>query len=417
MGYPVQIMPEYAQSYWTRTTKPVARKSRTSATPLKGHHTADVVVIGGGLTGCATAYALANAGLQVILLEAETVASGATNRAMGAILPTPDLAFSLATQSAGVRPAKVAFAELQRGAKDLTATLSRLRISCDLSSSDFLINAPFTNDAAQLKKDLAARKTAKLDGTWLAAPAAQTLLATETQAAMRLKFAAVLNPVKATHGFAVAAVKKGVTLVEHARVIKTTFTRKDVTIVLAGATITATGVVVATGQPGKVFHQLERHVRTTQGYMVVTEPLPAAMRRMVGPRKALYTEFTESPRWLRWLADGRAMFGGLTGPDVAAPLRKKAVIQRANQLMYELSLRYPDISGLPPAYGWDLPVVTTADGLPWIGPHRNYPFHFFAMALGWHGEAWAWVAAQAAVRHFTGKATKDDALLGFARAL
>jgi glycine/D-amino acid oxidase-like deaminating enzyme len=417
MRYSVAIMPEYAQSYWTRTTKPVARTSRTAAKSLKGHHTADVVVIGGGLTGCATAYALANAGLQVMLLEAETVAAGATSRAMGAVVPTPDLAFSLAAKAAGTRPARVACAEVQRGAKDLASTLTKLRVSCELSSTDLLVSAPFTNDAAQLKKDVAARKAAKLDGTWLAASTAQSMLATETQGAMRLKHTATLNPVKATRGLAAAAVKKGVTIVEHARVTRTTFTRKDVTIVLAGATITATGVVVATGQPGKVFHQLERHVRTTQGYMVVTEPLPAAMRRMVGPRKALYTEFTESPRWLRWLADGRAMFGGLTGPDVAAPLRKKAVIQRANQLMYELSLRYPDISGLPPAYGWDVPVVTTADGLPWIGPHRNYPFHFFALALGWHGEAWSWVAAQAAVRHFTGKATKDDALLGFARAL
>lgn len=234
---------------------------------------------------------------------------------------------------------------------------------------------------------------------------------------MRLRDAGTLDPVKAGRGFADASRRKGVTIVEHARVKKTTFTRKEVTVVLPGATITATGVVVATGEPGTVFHQLQRHVRVSRGYMAVTEPLPAAMRRAVGPRGALYTEFTESPRWLRWLSDGRALFTGLAGPEVPVPLRDKAIVQRTNQLMYELSLRYPDISGLPPAFGWDLPVVTTADGLPWIGPHRNYPFHFFAMALGWHGEAWAWVAAQAALRHFTGKATKDDALLGFARAL
>ncbi len=151
--------------------------------------------------------------------------------------------------------------------------------------------------------------------------------------------------------------------------------------------------------------------------MVVTEPLSAAMRTAVGPRASLYTESTESPRWLRWLPDNRAMFTGLAGPDVVPAFQGKAVVQRTNQLMYELSLRYPDVSGLPPAYGWDLPVVTTADGLPWIGPHRNYPFHFFAMAFGWHGEAFAWLAAQAAARHFTGKSTKDDALFGFARAL
>ncbi len=406
-------MPSYGQPYWTRKAKSAARGTK----PLKGDHTTDVVVIGGGLTGCATAYALAQAGLKVVVLEAETVASGATARAMGTILPTPDVSYAVATKSAGTRPAKVFFTEVRRGAKDLVSVLKKLRISCELAPAELLINAPFTNDAAVLKKEVAARKAAKLDATWVAQSTSHDALATETQGAMRLKECATMDPVKAAKGFADAAIKKGVRIIEHARVKKTTFTRKTVTVVLDGATITATGVVVATGEPGTVFHQLERHVRATRGYMVVTDPLTAAMRAAAGPRTALYTESTESPRWLRWLPDGRAMFTGLAGPEVAEPLRDKAVIQRTNQLMYELSLRYPDVSGLPPAFGWDLPVVTTADGLPWIGPHRNYPFHFFAIALGWHGESCAWLAAQAAVRHFTGKSTKDDALLGFARAL
>jgi glycine/D-amino acid oxidase-like deaminating enzyme len=413
-------MPHYGQPYWTRSAKSLARPSRAAAKPvnaLKGKLTADVVVIGGGLTGCAAAYALANAGLVVVLVEAETLTSGATGRGMGAILPTPDLGLGAAMSSAGARAAKVSFMEVQRSAKELSSVLARLRVKCETASTDLLINAPFTNDAAQLKKEVAARKAAKLDGVWVPPPTSRSLLVTETQGAMRLRDAFTIDPVKAARGFADAAVKKGARLIEHALVKKTTFTRKVVTVVLDGATITATGVVVATGEPGKVFHQLQRHVRTTHGYAVVTDPLSAAMREAAGPRKSIYTEFTESPRWLRWLPDGRALFTGLAGPEPLPALRDKAVLQRTNQLMYELSLRYPDISGLPPAFGWDLPVVTTADGLPWIGPHRNYPFHFFAMAFGWHGEAWAWVAAQAAVRHFTGKATKEDALLGFARAL
>jgi glycine/D-amino acid oxidase-like deaminating enzyme len=83
--------------------------------------------------------------------------------------------------------------------------------------------------------------------------------------------------------------------------------------------------------------------------------------------------------------------------------------------MYEFSVRYPVISGLPAAWGWDVPVLSTADGLPWIGPHRNYPFHFFALAFGWAGDATAWFAARAALRHFKGESRKEDAVFGFAR--
>lgn len=410
-------MPEYGQPYWTRRAGRPTRPRRGAGRAFKGAHTADVVVIGGGLTGCASAYALAKAGFSVTLLEADTIASGATSGGMGAVLPAPEVPWKAATKAAGARAARVSFAETQAAAKDFAQVLTRLRIACQLQGTDLLVNAPFTNDAALLRKEVSARTAAKLDAAWLAEPAARVRLATETRGVMRVRGAWTLDPVKAAVGLAEAARKLGATIIEGVTVKKTTFTRKTVTVVAGGATITATGVVVATGRPGPVFRQLERHVKVTQGYAVVTDPLTAAMRLTVGRRDGLYTEATESPRWLRWLADNRAMFTGLAGPEPPQAKRASAVVQRANQLMYELSLRYPDISGLPPAYGWDFPVVTTADGLPWIGPHRNYPFHFFAIALGWHGDAQAWLAARAAVRHFAGQAGRDDAFLGFARAL
>ena len=78
-------------------------------------------------------------------------------------------------------------------------------------------------------------------------------------------------------------------------------------------------------------------------------------------------------------------------------------MQKTAQLMYELSVRYPEISGLPARWSWNTEVVTTPDGLPWIGPHRNYPFHFFSLAFGWHGDSLAWSAARAALRYFKGE--------------
>ncbi len=408
----------YGQSYW-EDAKPAARaRAVARGKAPKGDLTADVVVIGGGFTGSAAAYTLTKAGLDVVLLEAGHLASGATEGSIGAILPVPDAPLLDVQKVAGKRVARIVFTELRRSASELSSTLKRLGIRCDLSATPLVVNAPFTNDAARLKKEVAARQALELDAAWLTAEASRRALATETQGAMRLQGAAVVHPVRAAVGLAKAARAKGARIFEQSQVKRTTFTRKDVTVVLAGARITARGVVVATGTPGPVFHQLDRHVRTVRGYAVVTDPLTPAMRRLVGARKALYTEGTESPRFLRWLPGHRALFAGLTGPDLgSAPRRAAAVRQRTNQLMYEFSLRYPDISGLPLAFGWDMPVVTTADGLPWIGPHRNYPFHFFSIALGWHGEAFGWLAAKAATRFFTDKATKDDQQLGFMRAL
>ena len=50
-------------------------------------------------------------------------------------------------------------------------------------------------------------------------------------------------------------------------------------------------------------------------------------------------------------------------------------------------MMYPAISGLQPEYGWEMVYGETADGLMYIGPHRNYPRHLFA--LGGSGDTLA----------------------------
>jgi glycine/D-amino acid oxidase-like deaminating enzyme len=60
-------------------------------------------------------------------------------------------------------------------------------------------------------------------------------------------------------------------------------------------------------------------------------------------------------------------------------------------------------------------VSLSTDGLPVIGPHRNYPGHLFALGLGHHGIAAVWLAARAIVRHYLGEPTWEDGLFGFGR--
>lgn len=54
------------QSLWLATSESVSLSSLTSSI------TCDVCIIGGGLTGLYTAYTLAKAGVDVVLLEANT---------------------------------------------------------------------------------------------------------------------------------------------------------------------------------------------------------------------------------------------------------------------------------------------------------------------------------------------------------
>ena len=115
--------------YWPHRTP----ENRRRAYPkYKGDGTADVVIIGGGLTGCASAYTLAAAGLKVVLLEASRLAVGETGAGLGMIVPEPDAVFRSVEAARGRKVARLAWEEAQRAAIDFTATLKKLDINCDL---------------------------------------------------------------------------------------------------------------------------------------------------------------------------------------------------------------------------------------------------------------------------------------------
>lgn len=402
-------------SYWSDRTG----ASRRRAYPkYKGDGTADAVVIGGGLTGCASAYTLAAAGMKVVLLEAGRLAGGGTAAGPGMIVPQPDVPFREVEAHRGRRVARLAFEGAQYGALDFAAALTRLKIHCDLKPAATHVNAFRFGEGELLKREQLSRKDAKLDAAWVSAAPARRAISTESFGAIRLRGGATFDPVRAALGLASIADAKGAKMFEHSRVRKTTFTRKDATVFLeGGARIKTRAIIVATGEPGAAFHQLRRHVRITDGHVVVTEPLNAEMRREAGSRAYALVERGESPSLLRFLPENRVLFAGAGSKPQPDRVRDKLLVQRAGQLMYELSLHYPSISGLKAEWAWSVPIVSTLDGLPWVGVHRNYPFHFFGIALGWHGAAISWFTARAAARHFTGDPRAGDDAFSFLRAL
>ena len=406
-------MPGYGARYWVERTPPGRRRTYPT---FRGQHEADVVVIGGGLTGATCAYVLAAAGLDVVLVEAERLAGGTTGGGLGVIAPEPDAWFRSVEGLTGRRVARAAWKDARHSAIGLASLLRKLNIKCDLTAASLMINARDAEAGAALRREQAARRDAGLGATWLKPPVMAAETALESAGALKLGEAFTFDPVRATMGLVAAAESRGARVFERSSVRRTRFTRKQADVFLANGSIRGRGIVVATGQPGALFGALRRHVRREAGAVVVTEPLTAAMRREAGRRTAVVTEVAAANRpWLRWLPDDRALFAGAVTMPGSARARDKVLVQKTAQLMYELSVRYPEISGLPAHWGWDTPIITTVDGLPWIGPHRNFPFHFFALAFGWHGDGLALFAARAALRYFRQESRRDDAAMGFGR--
>ena len=71
---------------------------------------------------------------------------------------------------------------------------------------------------------------------------------------------------------------------------------------------------------------------------------------------------------------------------------------------------------MQPEDAWDGTVATTADGLPYIGPHRNFPRHLFALGYGGNGLTLGFLASRILLRQCLGEPAKEDELFAFTRS-
>jgi glycine/D-amino acid oxidase-like deaminating enzyme len=401
----------YGVSPWIELT-PTSRVPDYSR--LRGAHTTDVVIVGGGLTGCATAYACALAGIKTIVIEADRVGRGSAGRSAGLLLPDPGPAFRDIEQAHGLRAARTAFESWRGASLEGAALLRRLNIKCGLEPVTPLIVAA-RDDERMLRRELDVRVKAGAGGTWLTRPLLGKLTAPEAPAAIRLRDAFTLDPYRACLGLSAAAASRGAVIFERSRVQKVKFTRKHVDVIVDSGQVRASTVIVATGSATLEFRQLRRHFKRRESYMVLTEPMPATIRKEIGTRDTTFSDTRRPHHRVRFTADDRILVAGATQDETPERTRPSILVQRTGQLMYELLTMFPAISGLMPAYGWEVLSGETADGLMYIGPHRNYPRHLFALGGGGDSVTGAFLAARILVRALQNAAEKEDALWAFTR--
>src|SRR6478735_4808474 len=140
---------------------------------LRGSLQRDVVIIGAGLTGIATAYACAMAGLNTTVLEANRLGSGSAGRSAGLLLPEPGPSFRVLQQAHGLRAARTVFETWRRASLDAAALLRRLSIQCALEP---LESVTISREEKTLRREFDTREAGGLDGRWLPAKSLRSSL-------------------------------------------------------------------------------------------------------------------------------------------------------------------------------------------------------------------------------------------------
>ena len=401
----------YGDSPWIRE---FPRSRRPEFPRLRGEHTCDVVIVGGGLTGCATAYACVMAGVKPIVVEASQIGQGSAGRSAGLLLPDPGPPFRDVVGAHGLRAARRVFEAWGRGASEGAALLRRLKIPGGVTSIGSLI-VGVRGDEKLLRRDYASLDEAGLHPRWLDEKLARQAAKLEGAIAMRLNDGFATDPYRAAVMLANAASRRGARLFERSAVRSVRAGRKSVEVATGDALVRAETVIVTTNTATAEFKPLRRHFKRRETYLVMTASVPASMRKLLVPQDLTVRDMRAPHHRVSWATEQRILVKGADQDEPPVRLRHATLVQRTGELMYELLKMYPAISGLQPQYGWHMPYGGTADGLPYIGAHRNYPRHLFALGGGSDSIAGAFVAARLLVRAARGRVEKGDEVFGWTR--
>ncbi|MDQ0347657.1 NAD(P)/FAD-dependent oxidoreductase [Ancylobacter vacuolatus] len=329
--------------------------------PLQGGARADVCVIGGGYTGLSAALHMAEAGLDVVLLEAGRVGSGASGRNGGQIHSGQRRDQDWLESRVGLDDAKA----LWRLAEDAKALLhdliARHAIACDLRSG--LIEADH-KPGYVAHSHAYARKLNEVYDYPHAAPLTREevreMVGSDAYYGGMIDHGGGhLHPLNLALGLAEAARRAGARLYEQSRALRIEEGGK-VRVVTAAGSVEADWVLeCGDGLQDGLDRRVDTHVMPICNYIAATAPLGERAREIISNGAAV-ADSRFVVNYYRLSGDGRLLFGG-------GESYKRGLRPNPGEFVRPYMLKiFPQLGDVSIDYGWGGVLGITMTRLPFV---------------------------------------------------
>jgi glycine/D-amino acid oxidase-like deaminating enzyme len=377
--------------------------------PLVDGSTADVAIVGGGVSGALLADALLQAGLSVVVVDRRGFGLGSSAASTALLASEIDRPLTQLTDEIGESRATRAYWRSALAVDYLRTRIRDLRLQASFRErlSIYLPGDALGPEA--LRQECDARARIGLRSRFIQSAVLRDITSLNAPCAIATAGNGEADPVRLVGGLWRSALSRGARLHAPVEIREVQAKRSGVRLATAdGQEIGARFAVFATGYELMPFIPETGH-RISSTWAIAT----AAQPDRLWPSRALVWEASEPYFYARTTTDGRVVAGGEDEPFTDEDKRDALIARKTAAIGRKVTALWPAIDGKP-EFRWTGSFGESRTGLPTIGPIPGMPHCHAILGYGGNGFTFSAIAAQIIPRAILGLEDPDNSLFGFA---
>jgi glycine/D-amino acid oxidase-like deaminating enzyme len=366
----------------------------------------DVAIIGAGFTGLSAARTLAKRGVNVVILEANSIGWGASSRNGGMVLTGLKLSPETLSKRYGMELTRKMYAA-SLASIDLVGQIVREdNITCDFSRCGHLEVAckPSHFDSYARSVETIAREFNHQLRVIPRVELADEIGSSIYHGGIVDDSSAGVNPARYVSGLAAAALTAGARIFHNATVQQiapaSNNGSRSLTLQTTRGNVKADNVLIATsGYTSSATPALRKKIIPIGSFIITTEPLSDSLARELSPRNRMIYDSKHYLYYYRLTPDNRMLFGGRAAffPETKNTIRRSAEILRRGMIDV-----FPQLRDTKLAHAWGGTLDFCFDTMPHSGQMDGI---YYALGYAGHGVAMATYLGAKIAEHICGDET------------
>lgn len=380
--------------------------------PLESDYSADVVIIGCGITGALVAHELCSHGIKCCMVDKRSIATGSSAASTALLQYEIDVPLCKMADMIGIDRAVIAYHACLQSITDIEKVLQSTGVDADFERRPSLFYASDREGGELLLREYQLRKDNDLPVEYLDTDDLFRVYGFMAPGALFNRASAQMDAYKAVAGLLAYHMRKNeLQVFTHTEITDCNDGKNGCELTTdRGHKINCSYVIIAAGfEAGKFLPQ--QVMKLTSTYAFISHPVE---ERMLWPESCLIWETGEPYIYIRTDHKNRIIVGG-EDDDFNDTERREALLRRKVEILeHKFGNLFPEIP-LKAEMSWCGTFSVTKDGLPFIGSWPGRERMIFDLGYGGNGITFSMIGAQIIRNTLLGISDDRRQIFGFER--